>query len=996
MTDFYPDFKRRLRALLALSLSAAGMSAAEPPAAWDFDADTEGFVIINTDSNSDEFSYNRWDKAVVYNGSYGDVADDYLALPPLTLKAGKSYEVRYTAYAEWWRVDWEPRLSWRIGTEATAEALQRVVADPVLFTSSSSGAEYSFTFSVDSDGEYYLAAYLSADEAQGSVSFYIENIEVGSGVSADAPAAPGLSVSPAIRGGVLVADITLTAPTATIGGGALAGELDYSVADISGRYSVTGKVMPGAVVNLSDEGCGATGTTYTASVSQGETVGKEASVKFSPEFDRPSAPANVRVTREGEALTISWDPVVTGLNGGLFNPATVVYSVQRDDRSVVATKVSATSVTDTPAIPAEGQTYVSYTVTAYGSADTYTGSDSESDAVMLGNPYTGRYAESFAGAEASTLTWCFGPEGASYSAWRPASSSYSSPVCREGQDGDGGFLLFTPSTYSDGTEYISPLIDMTGASNPTLEFHIFRYASAPDAEIVSVSALRGDVAIALGGLNFKAEADGWEKVSMTLPAEVAAGPFSLVFAGIQVSSAKAAIDNIVVRDLPAVNLGIRGIEVEPEAYPGQKLDIIVTVVNDGSEDVADGRLTLGTDSGVVAEQSISLASGSSVAVPFSLSVTPFMAGRDLPLTGEVSVEGDAVATDDSATATVAVSVCDLPVAGGVTAVHGAGGAEIGWNAPEIDASPAPEAMTESFEEWMVGSTEARGGWVFVDVDGKPKYGLAGVNEDKPYAFFVADKFSTSAVSSIEAADGINALVTTKNSDYSDTDTWLISPEIDPSHPVSFKATAMGFRGYAPAEFELGWLPAGSVSKDDFVKIKDVSTGGYEWETVDCEFPAQASRFAIHISGLTDNACAFDDFRFYGVPEVPVLAGYNIYRNGTFLAALGPDSRAYTDGGVDPAIANRYHVSCRYTSGREAMEPEGYLLSPGRPAGIDAAGETLKGFVVDGCDILAAGDLEVYTPDGLTRGKLRAGTRMRLAPGVYIVKADGKISKILVN
>ena len=214
-------------------------------------------------------------------------------------------------------------------------------------------------------------------------------------------------------------------------------------------------------------------------------------------------------------------------------------------------------------------------------------------------------------------------------------------------------------------------------------------------------------------------------------------------------------------------------------------------------------------------------------------------------------------------------------------------------------------------------------WIFIDADGRDKFGLAGINEDKKFAFFVTDKFSS--YYSFDMAEGEKALVTTKNADYSTTDSWLISPVIDPSHAVSFKAAGIASRSYTSVSFELGWLPESSTDPRDFVKLTDIHTDGYDWEEISRTFPPEASRFAIHVYDLQENACAFDQFNFHTVPEIPVLRELRVYRNGEKTASLQPDNISWVDSDADPSIDNHYHVSCLYSPSREVMNPDGFML-----------------------------------------------------------------------
>ncbi len=975
---------------------------ANPPVSWDFQTAPDDITIVNNEDGTPTFEYVSWKRCMGYDASYGDSAvSDMIVLPPIALAAGKNYELTYSANASWYRFDWDPTLKWEIARTDDANAARTDLGEAVTFTSSYDAESHSLNFSVSEDGIYTIDALFTAGEAQGSGSFYIYSINIGAGVSANAPAEPVLTVTPSISQGALQMNISLIAPAKTIGGADLSGKLNYKISNADGRYDVTGEIMPGESIDLTDNACNPSGETYTAFVFTSEETGKSVSATCTPEYDRPSAPQNVKISQEGKStVTVEWDPVTTGATGGLFNPATVVYSVMRSDRTYVATKISETSITDTPELPEQGQAAFSYTVYAYPDSQSYYSASTETEEIILGDAYRGGLAESFDNGDSTTSIWSFGPAGASNSAWSPSTSSYSNPSCHDDSDSTGGFLLFNPS-YTDGIEYLSPVIDMSGSTNPHLSLDVYRYSAAPDATLVTLWAEADGTRTPVenGEINFHADADGWTSLDFLLPDAVKTGTFRILFAGNKVDGVayKAIVDNIVIRDIKATDAALESVSIAKESMPGQTIDVTAKVCNQGALPLDNVCVAVEMDSEEAARSEyFSLQPGEKKELTLSIYITPFMAEAEHGMTVKVNAEGDLDETNNSISENISVGSHSLNCGSIVSAEHTKDGAVIRWAAPETDDQPAAVPVSESFESWTVGDTSARDGWIFVDADGKAKYGLAGVNEDKEYAFFVADKFSSSAVATLTAADGEKALVTSRAADYSSTDVWLISPEIGAGSEVSFQATGLGFRGAAATSFEFGYLPAGSENSADFVKISDMETSGYSWETFTETMPAEASRFAIHVADVSDYGAAFDDFNFVKLTVPPTLKNFRIWRDRKPVATLNAEESEWTDATVDPKTDHRYHLSCIYDPDKEVVEPEGMLLAAYDPTlGVDNM-ESEEGWRIDNNIITARVNLEIYDLSGVRIATAKASESILLLPGSYIIKAAEKHTKLIVK
>lgn len=704
--------------------------------------------------------------------------------------------------------------------------------------------------------------------------------------------------------------------------------------------------------------------------------------------DLPAAPANLTLEIVPEGVQVSWDAVRETASGAEIDSEAVVYSVQRSDRRYIATKTHDTSVTDTTVIPEEGQTEVSYTVYAYADESATRSSESVSQTIIAGNPYNGSFSESFAGGSASTSAWSFGPEGASTSAWNPSTGSYSNPYCTTAGDSDGGFLLFDPSSsYRDGHDYMSPLIVMDGASNPQLSFSIFKYTAAPEEPLVRLYIVteNGKEALEGGELVFHANNDGWVGMSLTLPQT--AGAFRILFEGERVaissySAYKAIIDQIEIRDVLAKDAVLSSAVIPAEILPGKRVDIPFSVSNNGSETLNGVTVSLtvyGTE--VWTSEPFSIEPGADFDMSAPFYATPFLTGTSVTAVISVNADGEMNADDNLLMGEISVGCHDLPLPLNLTAERIETGARISWDTPVLpDIAPAVE-FQESFEDWDSGETTPRDGWIFVDTDGKEKAGLAGINSGGQYAFFVTDKLSTSAMFTLEMADGEKCLVTTRAYDYSDTEVWLVSPTFDPTEPVSFAATGVETRYETSATFELGYLPAGSADIADFVKTDDIETSGYGWDEISLTFPAEAARFVVHAKNLDINAYAFDNFRFHKIDEIPELTGFNLWRDGKCVTELGSDIMSYDDTEAVPLECYRYHLSAVYSPEREVMDPEGVELLASGGSGIDnvSAGYYLH---VSGRAVSADGPFEVFAADGTKVAERVSGGSIELTPGIY--------------
>ncbi len=251
-------------------------------------------------------------------------------------------------------------------------------------------------------------------------------------VSEDAPAGvSGLSAT--FDNGSKVGTITFTAPSATVGGAALEGSLNYT-ASVNGEQIATGTVSPSeeVTVEVSVEASG--DYTFTVTVSNSAGSGETAILSTWIGNDIPAAVKSVKLAAVDGILNLTWDAVTTGLQGEYFNPDNVTYTViSYPDGNIAASGLTETSyITSIP--ESEELQILSYGVIAVN--------DDVKSAESLSNSYisgylTAPFSEDFENAACMSFftvydanndgkTWThqiFGGEGRVYFDY-----SYNTPV----------------------------------------------------------------------------------------------------------------------------------------------------------------------------------------------------------------------------------------------------------------------------------------------------------------------------------------------------------------------------------------------------------------------------------------------------------------------------------------------------------------------------------------------------------------------------------------
>lgn len=959
-----------IAAFLALgNVAANGQETLTPPYTQWFD-DLSELTIIDANSDGNTWtlaSYDpiTWSSAGRYTGSTDNGADEWMITPALELKAGYIYKFSINAIGE---TGCTNNLEVLLGNAATADAMNTSVTEKIVLTETVKNTYYG-EISVTSDGTYYIGLHLTAEANQGDI--YVDDIKIEAGLMGAAPAAVNsLKATPAVEEAKAVMKLTFTAPDKTNSGADLTEITNIMVYRGTEKIADMGEQTPGEEIIYTDVAPVVGYNTYKVICVNNAGEGSESTTNVTLSYSKPVAPANVVLTETEEGQTITWDAVTTGTStSGLFIPENVTYTITRSDNVEIAKGITECTITDTYAKDGEGQNLIYYTVIAVNEGGS--SSETSSNKILIGNPYTGEYAESFANYSYTTSAW------QAESGWAIKTSSYYSPKIDTDQDGNNGFAGFSSYTSGTSARLISPIINVSEMQNPRLSFYVYHVATTYTDKVIPELLIDGEYTELHEGITVNGATEGWTKYNFDLTKEQAAKDFQVSFKAVAGGGYLVALDNITIKDALAYNLTATGITAPANLGVGETGEIAVSVKNTGVNAATDYKVVLYCNNEEVANvEGEELASETTANVVFSYTATPFVAGKELEFRAEIVFANDLNAEDNSVSVIVPVTTNELPIPTDLKANDTANPYTVvlSWTAPVVPEVEVQPVQIESFETWKVGSTEPFAGWKFVDGDGKNISGYAGFGSSIPMAFITSNsaKFTPNT--------GSNYLVSPKNSSWRDyRDDWAISPEVVGGQTISFYVCNTGGYGWYGTTFEVCYSTTDN-NVESFIPLSNKTSESTEtWKEYSFTLPENAKYFAIHVcddGSSTSDALAIDDITFQPGSVQLVHTGYNVYRDEKKIATIeDKTSTTFTDSDMaDSYMLYSYAVSALYETGESLTTDAVTIENP--VTGIE--------------DI--TGNKAVYANNGMLKVIGYAGEQLN----VYLVSGQAVVSKTVEN
>lgn len=923
--------------------------------------------------------------------------DDYLVTPPMKMKAGMRYKVSYDVSCA--SASYPEKMELRFGDAPAADALTVVVAEERTYNNAIAENEEHF-FTAPADGDFHLAWHATSDA--GMYNIRLDNIKVEADAMASAPAEVGGFKVVCGEDG-LSPVISFTAPEKTVDGQDLASISKIEILRNGEVIKTFDNPAPGAELTYTDTDETLQGNTeYTVIPYNEDGNGGSATVTVFLGVDTPKEPENIKLADNGDGtVTLSWDAPAEGKNGGYLG--NITYNITTDG-GIIEEYYTGTSLVITPVI-SERQEIIQYSVQAVTSGgESYI---TPSEVLLFGEPYNAPFKESFASALYSTFPWVETHE-ASYAVWT-ATDKVASPAI-EAQDGDGGFIYYAPSYYTNYHAVLySPKVGVSGCTNPTLSFYVYKIADINSIIDVKVSADNGEFESVKEVIINDLEGDGWTKVTVPLAAYKDSGFIRVAFDAYATSTYKTiAIDNIHIFDLVGFNLAATGITADRKIKVGETGKISATVSNEGANAVAaadysvelylNGELYLTAEGkDLLPEQSAS----------FDFAYTPDLnSPENLAFSAKTVMDKDEIESDNqTGEAAAAVVFPNYPAATGLRAESAGQDVVLSWNAPESTTVPAAPVV-EDFESYDSFIIDNIGDWKVYDVDRKMTNGITGTmydhaGEEMAFQVFAPAEVTGSALtkdrylphSGEKYAVAWCAL-------YGTNDDWLVSPELAGiAQTIEFWVGSIN-SSYGNETFEV-WYSATTDELESFVKIDDASGEADQiWKKVSADLPDGAKYFAIRCTSPDRYAFKVDDISFISASSAGqelTIAGYNVYRDGVKLNAEPVAETTYTDN-VDYGTYT-YKVTVVYDAG-ESVYSEGiefeHLSGVGSLDGGNAAAFGKDGKIAVRnalgkiVSVYSLSGTELYSHAGAQSMEIEAEA------GAYIVKIGQKAVKVIVK
>lgn len=846
-------------------------------------------VVLNSEESLDLFTIidaNNDDKSWYFYTYYGCAystynaslpSDDYLITPPITLKAGKKYnfatEVSAGSYTE--------RFEVLIGKAAAPNMLTQTIIEPMEISgiSASNPELFEETFSVEEDGNYYVAIHKISDADEFWMG--VHSISISNVLTAESVKAPRLGVQPDPYGAEN-AVITVTAPGYNLGGAKLTDNLSkVNVYRDGVMIKSFEDVAPEDIKVFKDYvTTGSYSYTAVAFDKNGDAGKKSDKVTKSIGLDVPAATEKIDVADNGNSVTLTWKPVVKGNNGGIVNPGEIDYIVVSiDDEGYIADTLGVTSQ-NTLTFPyntkSGDMTLARFLVISSNVAGAEAGRYAY---LFVGESYQMPVEENFDNNGFNYGTWIY---------WQ-SSSNTSLSMSTDASDDDASAISFN-STAGNEWLYLTVGKIAMRQGNPTLTVDVKGDGSKKNKFVAQIQTPDGNVDNAI----VEVPGDEYETYSLSL-ADYASASYVVIRLRAEFAEAGSIlVDNFKVIDLLEENLLVK-VDAPKSVQAGKTAKVNVTVKNMGENTAKKYGVKLFAGDEQLLSEAVEeeLASFESKVFTADFATTIFDDAQDVTLRAEVEYELDLDDEDNVAETVITIKQSNVSKPEDVTAVKNGADVVLTWSAP----SSSVEEISENFDDEEVfvpfslgGITAdehngALGDWTLYDGIGVTGYGFSGLTFENMSAVSAWQVFKPAAVTEQFAEgythSGDQCLISwcpfdQETSDTPAADHWLISPELPGvAQTISFFSRCLN-SSYGEEIFEILYSTTDN-NPESFVKLADGNSNSEEWTEFTYDLPAGAKFFAIRHVAVDQFAMMVDDITFTaGGGEV---AGYNIYVDG---------------------------------------------------------------------------------------------------------------------
>lgn len=988
-----------------------------PPFADEMMNNTSGAIYsyISTESDTNPWSYisgvtqqekhHGW----MYHGMANSKTpmDSYLLLAPMKLQKGKVYTLAFTAACT--NTSWRnERLGVYMGKEPTVSGVrQQTLIEPTLIYErrEENGERHTCNFSAPEDGTYYIAFHHNSDPNLRYL--YIGDISVSAPVDGQVPAEVGNLKVVAAPEGKLSATISFDMPVKSVNGDAL--KETSKVRILRNDEQIADLAPTGSTCTYTDNNAANGVNNYVVVPYNSKGDGLKSMANVFVGVGKPSNPTPHAWygDNDGQAL-VKWQAVTADEFGTKLTNSNVRYEIQREtilsgstDRKVIAENIVDTQFADQYCDAKAEQSSASYwvrSVTDGGHSQWVS-----TRKVGLGKPYTTPWVESFANR---TCEYNWHTIGSSMTWLLVGDDAYDDV---KSVDGDNGFFLCqAASPDTPGLVYSGCIEVPADMESPVYSFYYLnqdKYQGVPVQNVVEMVVLDSE-----GQQHLKSAVCngpwGWERMAYDMSKykgqKVQVGVYmecvDRPFIALDAFRLATRLDH----DIDMVRLS--GPE---EVAVGQDATLTLTYENLGATDIPDGyKLQLYRGDELVDElEGKALKADSRTSVNFTVATNPTL-GETAEF--HVMVKYDADDNADNNTSNLytlkITNNIGYPSPENLLAERAEGGVKLTWSAPDMTKTPR-QTYTEDFEGFDSFAKEIAG-WTILDEDKGivspiSNYIQTPESWGSPFGFFVQDN-SVAPFSSYEEFKTVSGskymasqLTADENGNSVQNDDWLISPELSGDRQI---ASFMGksISSSWPESFEV-YYSMGGKSKDDFVLIGGVTGAPSAWVNYTATLPEGARYFAIRCTSYACLQFMVDDvtLRLQSCDPIELtMQGYNIYRDGKLVNDTPVSTLDYTDADADNS-EHTYMVTTAYKEG-ESTPSEASVVA----AGVEgvATVSTAVG-VKDGMIVVTVDNdshVEIYGASGICMHRASGSCSVAVPAGVYVVRIDGKVTKVIVE
>lgn len=968
-----------------------------------------GYTVL--DVNNDRKKWTASTNGVYYTYSNRNPADDWLVSPEINFEAGKVYEFSCVVYGRG-RTSSTTTVNEKIEVKAgkaagatvdnIASLMTMDVIPPTEITNLKPELRtISGLIAPTETGRLNIGLHAISDKNMDYL--YVTEMKIKAGMDPSAPkAVTVLTVIPEATG-LHTATISMTAPSETVTGTPLSGNVTMKIAR-NGEEIMTRSTSPGRTVTVTDEVPELGNYTYTVTTWMDDVAGCEASASAFVGPYAPAHPANVQMFESYQpgTVTLVWDAVTTDINGNPIprdNVSYMIFGLDEDDNLVA--KLPANVRTNTATFKAiediNRQEFVQYIVYAYN-REAQGQYGTTTDMIPVGNPYQMPFIVSKSEDLETYLVGALS-NGAT---WRIFGDEKFSDV--SAQDGDGQYFASETDTQNKSADLFSGRINITAAERPELSFYVMK-AADDDQNIIDVLISADGEEYYLPSVNMpEIEGLGWTKVRYDL-SRFAGKNIQFTIRSIHKNKVWTLVDNIRVQETPDKDVAALALTAPAVVKANEPFDISLLIANFGYMAARDLSVVLYRDGQELERRPVSLLEADEqMQVVFENVVSLFDENSsEAVYSAEILFDGDKDTSNNltdeitvSRPASTLVAVTDL------RGEQTAEGNKLTWTSA-YGETPQPVEITEDFESAESWAHEY-GQWTFYDGDREAVGGIEGVTIPgidagfSAASFFVMDN-SEYGFEDFTAVSGHKFIASLcLRNYYNAVDDWAISPLLSgAAQTISFYASSIN--NTYPEKIEVWYTSEESTDIADFVQDNtfNIKTVPGEWTRYTAELPAGTKHFAIHSRADDNLLLMIDDVTFTPDPTAgaPVLAGYNIYRDGVKLNSAPVTEGEYTDTEA-PAGSHTYHVTAVYDRGESELSNPVTLEQSGVEAVLAAEAKV----AVEGNDIVvscAAGQpVTIVAADGKVLHSATGDARVTVLRGVYMVTVGRKTVKLSVK